>query len=153
MGKNYLLRFHCFRIKHIATLIIAEPKQNEYVWVYLYIEKSWRNGDLSTELTKYVLYFLKGNHHIHWLSTLKTFKKLSKQFKWRTYPESLLFDDCKYSFTKSSKLPSPMYSVLTLIVKYTVSTRKPRTLYLVSKKDENLVLRDLKKTDSYKHTN
>ena len=145
MGKSKKLKFHIFEIKNIATLIVVEPKSKVYVWIYLFLEKPLRNGATSTELTKYVLYYLKGVHHIHWLSNLKSFQFLSKELKWKTKSKSDFFEDCKYSQTISLKSQSNLFPLFKVIVSHKVSSRKPTSLIYALRKDENIILSNIKK--------
>jgi hypothetical protein len=134
------LKFHTFKIKNLATLILVEPRKNEFVWVYLYVTKKLRNGTISTELTKYVLFYLKGIHHIHWYKYLKSFRILSQKLKWKTKSKSKLFLSCKYSRTLNLKKPSPYYFLFNEIVSHTLSYKKPKALIYKNKLTAKIVL-------------
>lgn len=144
MEKKIGLRFHVFKIKNIATLILVEPKKNEYVWVYLYLEKSLRNGTISSELAKYALYILKGQHHIHWFAKLKSFQLLSKEFNWKTKSKSDIFLGCKYSITRNLTNQSNFHLLFHAIVNHKVTNKKPNSLIYKNREQEKLILSTIK---------
>lgn len=145
MEKDIKLRFHVFKIKNVATLILAEPKPKEYIWIYLCLDAPLRNGVISIELTKYVLYHLNGKHHIHWLANLKSFQILSKELSWHTKKKSDIFYGCKYSETTNLTTQPGLYPLFNSIVSYRLTTRKPTSLKYQSSREEKEILSRIKK--------
>lgn len=142
MGKDKLI-FHQFKLNEIALLLIAEPKSKEYIWLLMDINPNLRNGYLSTELTKFALYTLKGKHHIHWIKDLKSFKKMSKEFSWVT-KRSNLFENCKYSITSNLIFKPQSFDLFSNILTHRKSTRKPFRLIYRTEKDTKLILNQIK---------
>lgn len=137
------MKYHSFNIYDIATLIIIEKYEKEYIWVYLYLDKQFRNGYISIEFAKYALYHLKGLHQIHWLESLTSFKNLVKELKCKPPKKSNIFADCNLSLTNSLDYPSPLYPLFNLIVKYKMTLKKPIQLQYATKKDQKIILETL----------
>jgi len=147
MGKTKIEKYHTFQIQDVATLILFEPKKREFVWIYMYLDTTLRNGQVSIEIAKYVLYYLDGKHHIHWFSKLKSFNSLAKELKWKI-SKSDIFHGCKYTMTTGLKTDSPLYPLMSHIMIYKIATKKPVLLAYKSKKDETEVLQAIR--DSFK---
>jgi hypothetical protein len=106
------------------------------------INKDLRNGYISTELTKFVLFKLRGKHHIHWLRDLTAFNKMSKDLKWETR-ESSLFEQSNYSITNNLLLEPKSFGLFSYILSHKITNRKPSVFRYHRKDDANYILDEI----------
>ncbi len=138
------MKYHKFKIKNIVNVIIVEPKKNNFVWISMYLDEDLRNGFISQEVAKYLLYKLKGNHYIHWLKKLHSFNKLSNELKWNNISESNIFDNCLYANVKNIQHKPKFYNLFDKLIDYKLVHTKPSNLNFYNKKEEFKVLNIIK---------
>lgn len=139
------MKFHTFTLKEIATLIVVEPVPSQFVWLYLYVAPRLRNGLVSTELAKYALYTLIGEHHIHWLRNIKSFQKLATELNWETHEDSELFQKCNYSKATDIDGSSYLLPLFKELVRHKISLRKPNSLKYTKRQEEKKVLSKIRR--------
>ncbi|TQV71413.1 hypothetical protein FLL45_19855 [Aliikangiella marina] len=129
MGKAGVVEvFHRFDFRSDIVVDIYEPIIGEYVWLSMYLGAPFRNGALSKDLVKYLLFELKGKHHIHWFKCLNSFKELSKELEWKTKGSSPFFEECMASVAPNLNTKTHYHQIFKEILKYKKLTSCPELL-------------------------
>lgn len=145
MGKKIInLKYHRYRLNNWIIAIIVQPNKNEYVWLSFYVHKCLRNGCVSLEIIKYILYKLKGIHHIHWLPELTTFRKLSRDLNWETKHSSPFFDNCYASIAKPIITPTPLSPLFDIIISNDILKNCPSLINYKSLSEQKKVIHLIK---------
>ncbi len=135
-GRTEMMVFHRFSLNDCIRVVLVEPIPSEYVWLSFYMHRRFRNGALSKELAKHILHVLKGDHHIHWLPELTSFRELSRELSWRTRRHSPFFQDCRASMAAhlpTAPLCNPLFGE---VLKQEKLARCPRLVNYVSRKHQ-----------------
>lgn len=144
-GRKEMMVFHRFSLNSSIRVVLAEPVPFEYVWLSFNMHSRFRNGELSKELAKHVLHVLKGNHHIHWLPELTTFRELSRELNWSTSRSSPFFRDCRASMGVHLPTAPLCHPLFCEVLTHERLSRCPRLVNYVSRKDQCEIVRLIRK--------
>lgn len=136
--------FHIYTYKELIDLTIYEPIDGQFVWLSIFVHPKFRNGALSIELIKYLLYKLIGIHHIHPLKSAKTFAKAAKTLNWSKQPDSDFFEDCNAYIAKSIDLQLPITPLLDEVLIYRRTKKIQNLKSFASPKQLTLCLENIK---------
>lgn len=128
--------FHRFFYRRCIRVILVEPVKRQYVWLSFYMDRRLRNGELSKELVKHLLYVLPGIHHIHWLPKLTTFRDLSHELHWNAERRSAFFQNCRASLATHLSTPSLCHPLFLEILKHKKSSRCPNLVNYVNRRNQ-----------------
>jgi hypothetical protein len=145
MGKSKKLKYHIFSYSDYIVLVLVEPKNNNFIWIYFYLEPELRNSILSTQFVLYVIYRLKGIHHIHWQRRLKTFKTLVLRYNWITRYKSTIFQDCNYSVCSELQDCPILYRMFNRSIHHKITLRRPKELAYQDESEVQKVLTIIRK--------
>ena len=109
------MKFHRLTWKNEIDIVIMEPREREYVWLTFMLTQELRNGRISFELMKYLLWHFAGTHHTHFFPLVKTFSDAARLFKWKSAGKSNFFRACVAFTSGAIHSPpdmSPFFKVL-----------------------------------------
>lgn len=138
------MKFHKFNLKELISVILVEPEKEHYYWLSFHIDPDLRNRKISKEIIKYVLFSLKGTHHIHWSIGISTFKKSSKELGWKSKGLSDIFEGCNYSIAKNLSIEPCFFPLLNKLVIHKISHKCFKLKNYKSQRDQELVFKRIK---------
>ena len=136
--------FHRFAWKKDILVIIAEPRPKTFFWLCIFLTPDLRNGKLSKEIVKYILFELRGKHHIYWLRTIKTFNQLSIELGWVDHKYPKFFLNCRQATARSLKQKTAFHPLFSLLLEHQQRKKCPALISYESKYDVRLTLERIK---------
>jgi hypothetical protein len=92
---NSRLKIHRYCLRNLVDISILAIDRNVFLWLCVYLDPTLRNGKVSVHLIRYILWGLRGYHHIHVLRSLKSLHTLARVDKWRVNGIPRYFEDCR----------------------------------------------------------
>jgi hypothetical protein len=140
MGTNQgALKYHRFTYRDKLSIIVAEYPAHNYVWLSFFLVPSLRNGRVADQLTRYVIYVLKGTHHIHFFPHLATFRRLARELNWVPDGLSVIFNNCVAYHTSSPSRPPDLGPLVQLLLRQHCTSRRPHLPTIATREDERAV--------------
>jgi len=141
--KSVKSRYHTFSYTKFIDIVVVEVIKNRFVWLSFFLDNRLRNKQISKEIVKYVLYKLRGEHHIHWFPEVLTFSHLSKELKWVSEGRSEIFKDCKATRTYSINRPPSFAPLFNVMLKYSIKNNCPHIITHMNKKETKQILANI----------
>src|SRR3954451_6408921 len=119
------LKVHRYHFRQKVDISILEIRSQVFVWLCVYLDPVLRNGKVSVELIRFVLWDLGGVHHIHVLRSLKSLHGLAKSDNWIAEGRSRYFEECRAYRAASPHAKPDLAPLFAEIMKHSTCRKVP----------------------------
>jgi len=130
-------QFHRLIYKYGAKVTMFEPKENNYIWLELYLDEKNRKNGVVELVVKSTLQAFPGDHQFHFNPAITSLKNVAKNSGWIKTGKSKYFDECiAYQYRARPSKNSPALGLYL----HRVSKKCPRLVAYNSQDDVREVI-------------